>query len=176
MRRALLVLIVVLLGRAIPAHAAPITVSAGETVTFNFDFVTPGLIPPPALGISFYSGVDVPGALQPGNFGLWRGYSELNGAGALIYGPFNAILLSTVLQQGAVDGVFSMALSVVTGSITVDPIAHVWLNNSVQGPGPVAGVPVAGAVPEPAMLALLGAGLAGAAWRRRRGSVAGRSI
>ena len=165
MRRALWVLFVILLVRVVPAHATPITVSAGEVVTFNFDFITPGLVPPTALGISFYADADPQG---PGDFGLWRGYSELNGDGTLIYGPFNAILHSTVLGAGAVDGLFSMVLSVVSGSITVDPVAYVWIDNNTQGPGPV--TPSLAAVPEPAMLTLLGAGLAGAAWRRRRGT------
>lgn len=167
MRRALSVLPAMLLGLAVPAHAAPIVVSAGEAMTFNFHFGVSGSMPPaPYLGIAFYSGVDEGAALQPGNFGLWRGYSELNGAGDLIYGPFNAILHSTVLGEGAVDGVFSMVLSVVTGSITVDPVAHVWIDNNTLGPGPVAPLPPA--VPEPATLTLLAVGLAAAVCRRRR--------
>ena len=168
MRRALWVLPAILLGLAVPTDAAPITVSAGQAVTFNFDFVAAGVaLPPPYLGISFYSGADA-SASQPGNFGLWRGYSELDGAGDLIYGPFTAILHSTVLGAGAVDGIFSMILSVQTGSITVDPFAHVWIDNNTQGPGP--GAPLPAAVPEPATLTLLGMGLAGGAWQRRRRS------
>ena len=167
MRRALWVLSAILLGLAVPTDAAPILVSAGESVTFNFDFVASGMPPPPYLGISFYSGADS-SATQPGNFGLWRGYSELNGVGDSIFGPFTAILHSTVLGAGAVDGVFSMVLSVQTGSITVDPIAHVWISNNTQGPGPVE--PVRAGVPEPATAMLLGLGLAvtAAAFRRRR--------
>jgi hypothetical protein len=137
-------------------------------VTFNFDFGAAGVVPPPPyLGISFYSGVDTTAALQPGNFGLWTGFSELDGGGTQIYGPFNAILISTVLQDaGAVDGVFSMVLSVINGSITVDPYAHTWLNNSVQGAGPV--FPTQAAVPEPSTLTLFGVGLAVSAWHRRQ--------
>ena len=97
MRRALWVLPAIVLGLAVPAHAAPITVSAGEVVTFNFDFVTPGLVPPTALGISFYTNAAPQG---PGDFGLWTGYSELDGGGAQIYGPFNAILHSTGADGG----------------------------------------------------------------------------
>ena len=166
MRRALWVLPAIVLGLAVPAHAAPITVSAGEVVTFNFDFVTPGLIPPTALGISFYTNAAPQG---PGDFGLWTGFSELDGGGAQIYGPFNAILHSTVLTAGTVDGLFSMVLTVATGSITVDPVAYTWIDNNTLGAGPV--TPTLAAVPEPAMLTLVGFALAGAAWRRRLGSL-----
>lgn len=140
--------------------------SAGESVTFNFDFGASGLIPPaPYLGVSFYTQADRL-ASQPGNFGLWTGFSELNGGGDMIFGPFNAALHSTVLQGGAVDGVFSMVLSVVTGSITVDPIAYVYIDNNTLGPGPV--TPLQASVPEPATLMLLGLGLLAAASRGRR--------
>jgi hypothetical protein len=167
MQRALWVLPAILLGLAVPTHAAPIVVSAGEVVTFNFDFVAAGVVPPPPyLGIGLYTNSLPQG---PGDFGLWTGYSELDGGGAQIFGPFNANLHSTVLMAGAVDGVFSMVLSVVSGSITVDPVAYTWINNDTLGAGPVAGVPAA--VPEPATLLLLGAGLGAGAWRRRRRAV-----
>jgi hypothetical protein len=142
-------------------------VYAGESVVFNFDFVAAGFIPPTPAGIGFVTNVDVSGALTSGNFGLWRGYSELDGGGTQIYGPFNAILLNTVLGDGAVDGVFSMILSVSEGSLTVDPVAYTWINNNTLGAGPV--TPVVAAVPEPATLTLLASGLCAAAcWRRRR--------
>lgn len=167
MRRALWVLPAILLGLAVPTQAAPIVVSAGEIVTFNFDFVASGVVPaPPYLGVAFETRVDVGGALTPGNFGLWSGYSELDGGGTLIFDPFTAILHSTVLIEGAVDGVFSMVLSVLEGSLTVDPHASVWINNNTPGSDPVAPLPAS--VPEPATLTLLGVGLAAAACRRRR--------
>lgn len=169
MRRVLCVLPALLLCLAVRTEAAPITVSAGESVVFNFDFVAAGFIPPTPAGISFYSNVDVSGALAPGNFGLWRGYSELDGGGTQIFGPFNAILHSTVLGDGAVDGLFSMTLSVIDGSLTVDPVAYTWISNDTLGAGPVA--PVVAAVPEPATLTLLGSGLCAAAWGRRRRKV-----
>jgi hypothetical protein len=159
-----------LLGLAVPTHAAPITVSAGESVTFNFDFLASSLVPaPPYTFVSFYTGLDSLGAQQSGSFGLWKGYSELDGGGTEIF-AYGTALLAVLLGDGAVDGVFSMVLSGVTGSITVDPFAHVYIDNNTLGPGPV--VPtIPGAVPEPATLTLLGAGLGAAAWRRRRTTV-----
>jgi len=170
MRRVLWVLPALLLGLAAPTHASPLVVHAGESVTFNFDFVASSIDPPPPyLAISFYTGLPF-ASIGPDDFGLWTGHSELDGGGTQIFGPYGANLLALLLTDGAVDGVFSMTLSVITGSITADPYAHVWINNNELGPGPVSGVPsaAAAAVPEPATLTLLGAGLAAGAWRRRR--------
>ena len=168
MRRALWVSLAVLLGLAVPAHSAPIVVSAGDVLTFNFDFEASGVVPePPYPFVQFDTGLGF-GTLGPGDFGLWTGFSDLNGTGSTIFGPFSAALIATVLSEG--DGVFSMVLSVVTGSFTVDPVAYGY-NNQVLLTEAVAPVSVVAAVPEPTTLTLLGLGLAAAAHRRRRRSL-----
>ena len=166
MRRALWVLPAILLGLAVPAHSAPIVVSAGDALTFNFDFVASGVVPaPPYPFVQFDTGLGF-GTLGPGDFGLWTGFSELNGAGSTIFGPHSAALLGTVLSEG--DGVFSMVLSVVTGSFTVDPVAYGYSNQILltEAVAPIS--VVVDAVPEPTTLTLVGLGLAAAACRRRR--------
>lgn len=107
MRRVLWILPAVLLGLAPPAYSAPIVVSAGVELTFNFDFVSAGVVPaPPYPLIQFDTGL-VFGTLQPGEFGTWTGFSELDGAGAQIFGPISASLVATLLPEG--DGVFSLS-------------------------------------------------------------------
>ena len=164
MLRALWVLPVLFLGLAVPAHAAPIVVSAGDVLVFNFDFGASGVVPPPPYPLVQFDTSLGFGTLGPGEFGLWTGFSELNGAGSPIFGPFTANLTATLLPDG--DGVFSMVLSVVTGSFTVDPVAY-GFGNSVLLTNAVAPIGVT-TVPEPATLALVTAGLATAALRRRR--------
>ncbi len=166
MRRALWVSLAVLLGLAVPAHSAPIVVSAGDVLTFNFDFVASGVVPtPPYPFVQFDTGLGF-GTPEPGDFGLWTGFSELNGAGSTIFGPHSVALLATVIPEG--DGVFSMVLSVVTGSVTVDPVAYGYENQVLltEAVSPV--LVEAAPVPEPATLTLVGLGLAAAACRRRR--------
>ncbi len=119
---------------------------------------------PPYPLVQFDTGLGF-GTLEPGDFGLWTGFSELDGAGAVTFGPHSAALIATLLSEG--DGVFSMVLSVVSGLFTVDPVAYGFGGGALltRAVGPVS---ITAAVPEPATLGLFAVGLALTSARRRR--------
>ena len=107
------------------AVATPLTISAGESVLFNFDFVAQDIIPPPPYDyvyvepqITLYDSAVDSGAM---NF-----YAGLNGTGAVYGGCLDAPLGATLCQGpwlGWDDGVFSVRITVTTGSVVVDPLA-----------------------------------------------------
>jgi hypothetical protein len=159
--------LVILLGTSLPAQAAPIVVSAVDTVTFNFDFVAAGITPAPP-----YSGLVIEPAssqVDLGDTGTWTVYSGLNGTGGIAAGPIDLGLGLAFFPAGfpdMVDGIFSLVLTLTVGSITVDPFAY-GLEGSQNVTGNVLPLQPTTA-PEPATLTLLAGGLAVAAVRRRR--------
>jgi hypothetical protein len=166
MRRAVWVLPAILLGLALPVQAAPIVVSAGQVVTFNFDFGASNVIPPPPYqAVQFEPRLDT-STLDATDHGLFRGFSELDGNGAQIFGPQFVNFLGTVLTTEG-DGIFSMVLTVTSGSFTVNPVAFGYEDQRLLT-GAVAPLSVVvSTVPEPATLTLVALGLAAAARRRR---------
>jgi hypothetical protein len=107
------------------AVATPVTISAGESVVFNFDFVAQSISPPPPYDLvvvepqitQYNSAVDS-GAM---NF-----YAGLNGTGSAYGGCLDMSLGGTLCQgiwAGWDDGVFSVRITVTTGSVVVDPLA-----------------------------------------------------
>lgn len=143
--------------------AAPVTVSAGQTAIWNFDFGAVGAALPGSAGIRFSPGTTIFGAQ-----GIWQLFGDLNGAGALLDTFGLNLSATTSVHPDWLDGVFSARLQVTSGSITVDPTAQAW--DTTVGPVGliVPGVLVVAAVPEPATLPLLAAALLAAALASRR--------
>ena len=152
------------------AEAAPILVSAGEAVIFNFD-LTGAVPPPPYTSISAFTGTDSSSLFDPEvELGGWQFFSELNGTGALF--RTGSVFLSGVGNwPGMFDGVFSVVLTLTHGSLIVNPSARGSVLGVETGliPATVA------SVPEPATLALFASGLVTAAVRRSRIRRGGRS-
>ena len=156
------------------AHAAPITVSAGDFLTFNFDLS--GATPAPPYAIASMStnvdGLDFapPPCTGPNDecdlldIGEWRFYTELDGTGDLF-------LVSHANLGGAFfdemkDGVFSATLRMFEGSITVDPFACGIAADGARTPG--CGDAPPPPAPEPATIGLLALSVGALLARRRR--------
>lgn len=169
--RILAVLVVVVLA-ASHAQAAPITVSAGDTLVFNFDLT--GASPaPPYSSLSLRTGLD-PNSVDGSDSGTWFLFADLDATGDVLTAA-TALLFGIVEEGGppapgvptTLDGIFSAKLVLTSGSLVIDPCAAGTIvtgaETSCVAPASVT------AVPEPMTVSLMGAGLAGMlAWRRRR--------
>ena len=92
-------------------------------------------------------------------------FEDLNATGSLTSSVFGAEGLLLSLGVGQLDGVFSVRLTMTSGSITLDPIAraHFDATRTVDA-FPISSV----LVPEPSSLTLLALGLAATLLRRSR--------
>ena len=155
---------------AAPAQAAPITVSAGDFLTFNFDLS--GEIPPPPYVLAGVflnrEGLDFEpcdsGPCDLLDIGVWNFWTELNGTGELFV--THDLSLGGQFHVKMRDGVFSATLQVTQGEITVDPVACGIAADGARTPGCGAG-PLPPPAPEPATVSLLAIGAAVALARRR---------
>ena len=111
-----------LVGVARAAESAPITISAGETVIFNFDFAAAGVTPQPPYGFVQIE-LNHTGCQGCGDVGTIDFFSELDGTGTL-WATFN---LGQHLMGNSnaawTDGIFSVQFTGTEGSMTADPVA-----------------------------------------------------
>ena len=152
------------------ARAGAITVSEGDTVVFTFDFTGLSAAQPPYPDVRVHTGIDLD-SVDPGSdrcrFTLYRdggGVSPDSSIVACGIGTFEG----GSEESGWLDGVLSIAVTVLSGSITLDPHAMAF---TAFGPGGVPLTPLLDPrlriIDEPAQGALLLA-LAGLAVRTGR--------
>ena len=147
-----------------PSFANPISVSAGNSVMFNFDFPAAlPLISPPYDTVTFTSDLVTP-LNPPGSYGTWTFCTDINQGGICGNYPAETLTSTTFSTIGFTDGYFSASLSVTNGTLTVNPYAVGYIGSDQtdqiiptiatngQGTG-------SSNLPEPATASLFGLGL-----------------
>lgn len=149
-----------------PARAAPILVSGGEMVIFDWTFPTDGL-----SNAQVFTNID-----YLGNFfiarGNWFQYGGLGATGeALFVSSFRlsgfGVNTESPRFETYIDGEFSSVLALKKASLLVDPALRLILEDGTRffiGPSAVTVLPFD--VPSPATIGLVAAGLISVSLRR----------
>jgi hypothetical protein len=149
---------------AATTHASTILLNEGDSVLFNFDFVSAGVTPPPPNYDQVYI-IPQFADFNSGDAQLSELYAGLDATGTLLWTrspdsyPFffgNSFAL--------LDGVFSLRITATTGQFSVDPYSY----GQTSGGNTSNVTPTVAGVPTPASATLLVMGLVGIAWKRRR--------
>lgn len=161
-----------------PSFALPITLSAGQSAGFNFDFTGESPAPPYAKmrtdfvfsdtgagdswQMAWYEDPD----LQGGTVASWFAGGELP--------TFSDTFFDNAVGQGLMDGIFSVNVTVLGGSFTLENLTSTGFDSREPGaietgpqlPTPIETTP--NRVPEPTTGALVVLALAGAVVLSRR--------
>jgi hypothetical protein len=144
-------------------QALPITLATGESALFNFDLTTEGSAPFTDVEIIVDVTAPAPGLVEQFNFDI---YGELFGVDFVTtFSTLPIGMFTFTVNDGvwAADGLFSVGITANPGPITITQVNATGLN-AAGGTVGVDGV----VVPVPATVVLMGLGLAGIGYSRRK--------